>query len=147
MSRYLKFILERSGAPTPRRVLVVQHDLEWANRQIEDEFRFLFEGVRVTTGKSGALTGENLIVLPYVGGFLAARPGGVAFYRHLRSVNNVWVLIYGLDFRLLEVVRGQELYRYYCRRWFLRQCLRGVRGLCLRRPMGYLIRSWREAAT
>ena len=121
MSQYLKYVLDRAGTPPPRKVIILRHEQEWANRQIVDEFVAVFEGVEVVVLPDGGGTVDcDLLVLPYLDDFLHEKPGGVPLYRQLRSQRGTRVMLYGLGNRKIDVMRAIEVMPYYhrCQRVF-----------------------------
>ena len=118
MSQYLKFVLERAGAPLVTKVAVLEHEKEWVNRQIVDELHTLFEGVEVSLAPKVVADSSDLIVLPYLRDFFQDQPGGPALYRELRAIRGAWVMLYGVRHRAIEVMPADELWPYFrrCRR-------------------------------
>jgi len=113
MSQYIKFVLEYYGVPIPTKVLLLQHERDWANRQIVDEFRFLFPDIGISTIPEVGSGSFDLLVLPYMENLSDETPGGLDLYRQLRRVPAGWVMLYGLCHRQLECVPARQLERYY----------------------------------
>jgi len=131
MSQYLIFVLGWSGAPSPRKVTILQQEWEWANRQIADEFRAAFDGIEVKVVPEVMAPAYDLVVLPYLDDFLHEQPGGVPLYHQLYSEQDSWIMLYGLRHRKTEVMPASELLPYYntCRR--VSYCIRILRRLRL----------------
>jgi len=116
MSLYLTFLLKRCGAPPPRRIVLLKHELDWANHQIEDEFRHLYADTEMLVTPDISLSPGDLLVLPHLRDFVTEFHTGPDLFRKLRNTTGVWVMVYGLEFRRVEVVPGRDLWRYYRRR-------------------------------
>jgi hypothetical protein len=146
MSQYLKFILRRAGAPTPKSIAVLKHKDEWVNHQIVDEFKIIFPSVSIAVlDKIGKGCGE-LVVLPFIGEFLNTVPGGIGFYRDLGRERDKWVMLYRLDYRRIEVLRARDLGKYYWQRRVLRLCEQAVTHFRLRTLVRSLIRIWKRVS-
>lgn len=115
MSEYLRNVFQRTGAPAPRTVAIARHAEAWANRQIADEIRALFDDVLSGVLDFDAPDSADLFVVPFTSDFLEERPGGPRFYRLLRGRRDSWVLLYGLARRELYCVPAPELYRFWKR--------------------------------
>jgi len=115
MSQYLKFVLERAGAPPFPRIRILPYQEEWANRQMVDEFQAAFPGTEIALTPEAASAGPDLIVLPHMYGFLEEHPGGLDLYRKLSASRGAWVMLYGLDYRRIKVLPAEKLLAYY--RW------------------------------
>jgi hypothetical protein len=122
MSQYLRFVLERAGAPVPKRVVIVPHAEAWANQQIRDEFAAIIPSAPSLLDSQAAAIPGDLVVLPFMNSFEQEGPGGVALYRRLAGMDKVWVMLYGLRWRAVSVMPAGQLHGYW------KRCLR-VRGL------------------
>ena len=115
MSQYIRYILERAGEPLPKQVVVLKHQKDWANRQIVDEFKAVFDGVNVEVLQDVPSEAYDVLVMPYHGYFASAVPGGVDLYRRLYKVEEAKVMLYGLDFRSILIMTTKELLPHYNR--------------------------------
>lgn len=121
----------------PSKVAVLQRPEAWANQQILDEFNFSFPNTPVKVSPKLEGTEADLLVLPFRDDFLRELPGGVLFYQSLeRQASSAWVMLYGLNYRRIELVPACGLYGYYRKRhgWSrLRMWLQRLRLLRLGR--------------
>ena len=117
MSRYLRFVLDRFGAPTQRleRIVILCHQQDWANQHLLDEFRFQFPNSSVNLTQNVDLNNVDLIILPYMHNFFNELPGGKKMYACLRKVDSPWIMLYGLDYRKIMVMPAKHLSGYYRR--------------------------------
>lgn len=119
MSRYLRYVtLDRAKVPEPGKVVLLQHQLEWANRQVAGEIGAAFKSAELTISPEVCALDFDLLVLPYMDDFLREQPGGVELFRRLRSAQDRWVMLYGLRHRKIDVLPATRLMHYYtlCRR-------------------------------
>lgn len=131
MTQYFKFIFHRAGAPFPLKISILQHPQKWANRHVFDDCQFVFANVTVRMISTIDGDDADLLVLPFVDNFLAELPGTVELYKRLRQHRfPTWVLLYGLNYRRIDLVPARQLYQYYRKRQnliCLRECLQRLR--------------------
>lgn len=128
MSAYLRFVLERAGAPSPSRVVIVQHAEEWVNQQLGDEFKEVFPSAELAFEASPAIASGELLVLPFMDNLLTETPVIGALAGRLAGATGSWVILYGVRERSISVFAAGSLNRH-CRnvrrtRWVLRAAVR-----------------------
>ena len=127
----------------PTRIIVLRHEKEWANRQIVDEFKTVFTEIDVcVTPRLLLEETPDLIVLPFLHDFSLERPGGAALYHELGATGQIWVMLYGLAHRAIDVMPASDVLPYFRRCRFV-----GFTNLCLHhlrllRPVRRLYRLW-----
>ena len=96
---YLKFLMERASAPSPRSICVLGRSEEWANRQIIDELTVTWPMAKVFLFEGGKLHPCDLLVVPFDGDSPADAPPVD------KIICTDWVMIYGLENRRIWVFR------------------------------------------
>jgi hypothetical protein len=144
MSQYLRYVLNRAGAPSPRTIAVLKHEHGWVNRQIVDEFKDVFPEARVGLYDGIEEGREELMVLPFIGDFLSNVPEGVSLYHNFPWNRNAWVMLYRLDDRRIELLEARNVHRYYRQRWFLRAVQIAIYRVKLARVLRIAIRVWKR---
>ncbi len=96
---YLKFLMERASAPSPRSICILGHSEEWANRQIIDELTVTWPLAEKSLLWDGKLHSCDLLVVPFDGDSPADAPPLD------KTICTDWVMIYGLENRRIWVFR------------------------------------------
>ncbi len=143
MNQYFRFIFKHFGAPPPSKIVILQCRERWANGHILDDFRFSFSDIPVSISPVVDETDADLLVLPFRDEFLRELPGTIALYRKLRRRRSrVWIMLYGLKYRRIELVPANRLYRYYRKRQFLFSLKRWLWRFRLLGFVRFAIRIW-----
>lgn len=110
MSRYIGYVLERSGAPQPHTAVIWQHKCEWVNQQIYSELKFVFPSLEVTVEASIPVDGKpDLVVLPYVSSLRSEYSLYSPSFRMPSKAEGLWVMIYGVNRRVIYVMPSRRL--------------------------------------
>jgi len=135
MSQYLKYVLNRAGAPEPCTIAVHPTRAEWADRQLFDELRETFPIADLSLYSNNS-PADLLVVAS-----LDKYPD----FSSLRSnpVNAPWVMLYGLESRRIWVLRSTDAHIFLnkiSRLSTLRKILQKSRTIGL---FAWLIRFWK----
>lgn len=112
MSQYLRFVLQRSNVPDPARITIKRPMHDWAIHQLADEFASAFPSAEIRVGEIDSAAGSDLYVLSYSGPFDSRDRTAWPEYRRLRQLRNAWVMLYGLDYRRIVLLRAPQAFRY-----------------------------------
>jgi hypothetical protein len=112
MSQYLRFVLERSSVPDPGRVAIRRPEQEWAAIQLLEEFASAFPAAKLELCEEPTATRADLYVLPYLGRFDSRDRSAWPSYRHLQEQDSAWVMLYGVDYRQILILKSTALFRY-----------------------------------
>ena len=157
---YLSFLLERAGAPPPKSILILQHQEEWASRQIADEacncwpeaqIRFApqpsnQDSTREPPSNGGAsfrvknhLSAPSceLLIIPFDGDTPA-----VLDSRTLLG-DAAWVVLYGLEERRVWALRADAARKFLSTARRLRLLRRFLAISKLARPAKEGIKIWK----
>lgn len=141
MSLYLGYVLERAGAPVPKKIIILQSDKEWANRQIKSEFEALFPAVHVSVTSHVECEQGILLIVPYMDDFFIERPCGMTLYKELSNCSSGWVMLYGLRYRKIDVMPAQTVFQYSASCLRVSRAQRLIKRFHMVRIMHALVRS------
>ncbi|MCU0916677.1 MAG: hypothetical protein MUC88_19265 [Planctomycetes bacterium] len=117
---------------------VLRTGVDWADAQMVDEFRFQFTPCAVELVEDLHGGSWDLLVLPYFEPILADAPGA-ARCAEVRANDAAWVLLYGLDYRRIQVLPAGKVASYYRRAIRLRR----LEWWLARGRVTRLVRRWR----
>jgi hypothetical protein len=115
MSLYLKFLFEVASAPYPHDIVLIEHQLEWVNKQISEEVHYAFPEAKMISVPASItdLPHYDLIILPYMRMLPQERP----VIRRLKWViacrGRSWVMIYGIHYRNVILIPGAHFSSYW----------------------------------
>jgi hypothetical protein len=135
---YLKFLMERAGAQSPRSICILCHREEWANRQIVDELSVTWPLAEISLFGDEKLHSCDLLVVPFDGDSPANAPALDADFR------TNWIIIYGLEKRRIWVFEKKMAMAFLtsARRF---QVARKILALTkLARPLKECLRLWKR---
>ncbi|SRR6266480_4486588 len=135
---YLKFLMERASAPSPRSICIVCHREEWGNRQIVDELSAMWPSAAVSLVGDGKLHSCDLLVVPFDGD----SPADAPLVDDTFCTN--WVMIYGLENRRIWVFRKKMAMAFLAsaRRYRVARKILGLTKLA--RPLKECLRMWKR---
>jgi hypothetical protein len=135
---YLKFLMERASAPSPRSICILGHCGEWANRQIIDELTVTWPLAEKSLLRDGKLHSCDLLVVPFDGDSPADAPPLD------KTIRTDWVMIYGLENRRIWVFRKELAISFLASVRRLRVARKILTFTKLARPLKECLRMWKQ---
>jgi len=135
---YFRFLMERAGAPSPRRICILRHCEEWANRQIVDELSVTWPSAKVFMLGDEKLHSCDLLVVPFDGDSAADAPALDPTF----CTN--WIIIYGLEKRRIWIFRKELAISFLASARRFRAARRILAITKLARPLKTCLRIWKR---
>ncbi len=111
MSRYLGYVLDREQITKLESISIFQHEFDWVNQQIRDEFRNILKDVRIEVTKN-VRAKIDLLVLPFTSTFATEY---LPVERMLQQIDARWITVYGVTRRTIQVIPRKD-FSAFCRK-------------------------------